>query len=99
MASPRPRGEGPRLRGDFLEDPTGLFGGHAVDLSLGSSETSAAVDLLVSKSGEWHVWAGQNPKNKSGSPISGRVLWAKNDVWLMVGGQGLSGLDLDVGGR
>jgi len=39
------------------------------------------------------------PKNKSGSPISGRVLWAKNDGWLMVGGQGLSGLDLDVGGR
>lgn len=83
----------------FLEDPTGLFGGHAVELSLGSSQANAAVDLLVSKSGEWHVWAGKNPKNKSGSPISGRVLWAKNDVWLMVGGQGLSGLDLDVGGR
>lgn len=83
----------------FLEDPSGLFGGHAVDLSLGSGEASAAVDLLVSNTGEWHVWAGQNPKNKSGSTVSGRVLWAQSDVWLMLGGQGLSNLDLDAGGR
>lgn len=83
----------------FLEDPTGLFGGHAVDLSLGSGEGDAAVDLLVSKSGDWHVWAGQNPKYKSGPPVSGRVLFATSKVWLMVGGQGLANLDLDVGGQ
>jgi hypothetical protein len=45
------------------------------------------------------VWAGHNPKYDAGPPISGRVLFAKSDVWLMLGGQGLSNLDLDVGGR
>jgi hypothetical protein len=84
---------------EFLEDPTGIIGGHVVDLDLGSGENDAALDLLVSKSGEWHVWAGHNPKYNGGPPISGRVLFAKSDVWLMLGGQGLSNLDLDVGGR
>jgi hypothetical protein len=83
---------------EFLEDPTGIFGGHVVDIDLGGSESSAAVDLLFSTSGEWHIWAGSNPSNKGGTPISGRVLFAKSQAWMMLGGQGAS-FELDVGGK
>lgn len=68
---------------------------NTVQLSLGTSESDAAVDMMFAKSGDWHVYAGK----KHGTPIEGRVLFAKADAWLDLSGQGLSNIKVEVGGR